>query len=150
MIHIMSTMVVKTIVSRANAAGLYSISADETTDKQRKVDLALGIRYVHEMQAEERVISVVDLQQRDGDFIARVVLNQLETLDLPTDGLVSQTHDGASVMSGKRKGVQAHISRSLERDVPYIRCFAHQLHLVVVWAMKSSEEVIPFLTTFRR
>ena len=93
---------------------------------------------------------MVDLQQRDGDFIARVVLNQLETLDLPTDGLVSQTHDGASVMSGKRKGVQAHISRSLERDVPYIRCFAHQLHLVVVWAMKSSEEVIPFLTTFRR
>jgi len=53
MIHIMSTMVVKTIVSRANAAGLYSISADETTDKQRKVDLALGIRYVHEMQRRE-------------------------------------------------------------------------------------------------
>ena len=49
----MSTMVVKTIVSRANAAGLYSISADETTDKQKKVDLPLGIRYVHEMQAEE-------------------------------------------------------------------------------------------------
>jgi len=108
----MSTMVVKTIVSRANAAGLYSISADETTDKQRKVDLALGIRYVHEMQAEERVISVVDLQQRDGDFIARVVLNQLETHDLPTDRLVSQTHDGASVMSGKRKGVQAIISKN--------------------------------------
>jgi len=96
------------------------------------------------MQAEERVISIVDLQQRDGEHIARVVLNQLETLDLPTDGLVSQTHDGASVMSGKRKGVQAIISRTLKRDVPYIHCFAHQLHLVVVWAMKSSEEVIAF------
>jgi len=39
-----------------------------------------------------------------------VVLNQPETWGLSYNDLLSQTHDGASVMSGKKKGVQAHIS----------------------------------------
>jgi len=35
-------------------------------------------------------------------------------------------------MSGKHGGVQALISQHVKRDVPYVHCFNHQLHLVVV------------------
>ena len=91
------------IVKRVQAAKLFSISADETTDKAHAVNLAIGVRYIHNGVAEERVLSIVDLAKRDGDFVSRVVLNQLETWGLSFNDLLSQTHDGASVMSGRKK-----------------------------------------------
>ena len=149
MVHLMHKMVGEVIVKRVQAAKLFSISADETTDKAHAVNLAIGVRYIHNGVAEERVLSIVDLAKRDGDFVSRVVLNQLETWGLSHNDLLSQTHDGASVMSGKKKGVQAHISSTLGREIPYIHCFAHQLHLVVVWAMKECVEVGAFFETMR-
>ena len=45
---------------------------------------------------------------------------------------MSQCCDGASVMRGDKGGVQRLIQNELGREIPYVHCFNHRLHLVVV------------------
>ncbi|KAJ4945995.1 hypothetical protein JOQ06_023673, partial [Pogonophryne albipinna] len=63
---------------------------------------------------------------------------------LTTDKILSQCYDGASVMSGKRGGVQKILQEKVEREVPYVHCFNHQLHLVVIHAMSSENTLQVF------
>ena len=55
-------------------------------------------------------------------------------------------YDGASVMSGKHGGVQKLLQEELKREIPYVHCFNHQLHLVVVQAMSAEQPVIDFFS----
>ncbi len=63
---------------------------------------------------------------------------------LGTDKILSQVYDGASLMSGRHGGVQKLLQNKLDRNIPYIHCFNHQLHLVVVHAMSSEAAVQDF------
>ncbi|XP_070405664.1 zinc finger protein 862-like [Nothobranchius furzeri] len=51
--------------------------------------------------------------------------------------MISQCYDGAYVMSGVRGGVQALLQKKVGKDIPYIHCYNHQLHLAVVHAMQA-------------
>ena len=146
----MSQMVVEIIADRARDAGVFAIMADETTDRQHAEDLAIGVRFVHKGIPEERVVAMVKLEERDAETLAALILAELDRLQIPRILLVSQTHDGASVMSGIRGGVQAIISREVGRNVLYLHCLAHQLHLVVVWLLKMVPEVQKFFTIMQR
>ena len=55
--------------------------------------------------------------------------------------MVSQAFDGASVMSGQYSGLQALICEFCGRNVVYIHCFCHRLHLVVTAVMNNIEEL---------
>ena len=146
----MSQMVVEIIADRARNAGVFAIMADETTDRQHAEDLAIGVRFVHKGIPEERVVAMVKLEERDAETLAALILAELDRLHIPRMFLVSQTHDGASVMSSIRGGVQAIISREVGRNVLYLHCLAHQLHLVVVWLLKMVPEVQNFFTIMQR
>jgi len=98
----MSQMVVEIIADRARNAGVFAIMADETTDRQHAEDLAIGVRFVHKGIPEERVVAMVKLEERDAETLAALILAELDRLHIPRMFLVSQTHDGASVMSGIR------------------------------------------------
>ncbi|XP_040072179.1 zinc finger MYM-type protein 1-like [Ixodes scapularis] len=61
------------------------------------------------------------------------------------ENCIAQTYDGASVMSGKSKGVQA----LLKLEVPqalYVHCFNHRLNLVIVDACKSFDSARTFFS----
>ena len=60
--------------------------------------------------------------------------------------VLSQCYDGASVMSGVHEGMQKIVQEELQREVPYVHCFNHQLHLVVVHAMSSDFTVENFFS----
>ena len=47
------------------------------------------------------------------------------------DGLVSNTFDGASVMSGEKRGLQKLVQEHCGRSIPYIHCLNHCLALVL-------------------
>ncbi|XP_055307890.1 uncharacterized protein LOC129572014 [Sitodiplosis mosellana] len=51
--------------------------------------------------------------------------------------LLSQCYDGANVMSGDHGGIQTIIQQKLERTIPYVHCFNHRLHLVVISAIED-------------
>lgn len=72
------------------------------------------------------------------------MLDELTRLGLDTNKILSQCYDGASVMSGREGGMQKLVQNKLNREVPYVHCFNHQLHLVVVHAMSSESTVEDF------
>ena len=63
--------------------------------------------------------------------LLKLLKSTLHEADLSTDGVVSQTYDGASVMSGCSGGLQKLFSKLCDRKVPYIHCYCHRLKLVI-------------------
>ena len=61
----------------------------------------------------------------------------------PPPCMVSQGHDGSSIMSGQCSGVQRHI-RELAPHTIYIHCYTHTLNLVLVDSLK----IVPYATEF--
>lgn len=60
---------------------------------------------------------------------------------LDLSNCVSQSYDGASVMSGQFNGVQKKIKDMSGNLCPYIHCHAHKLNLVLVDVSRKVEEV---------
>jgi hypothetical protein len=71
----------------------------------------------------------------------------LNDTGIGTDQLIAQAYDGASVMSGSSGGVRTLLSEKLDRYVPYVHCFSHQLHLTVVGMLAGQAEIRRFLDT---
>lgn len=46
--------------------------------------------------------------------------------------MLNQCYDGASVISGKVSGVATRIENKLSRKIPYVHCYNHRLHLIVI------------------
>ena len=57
------------------------------------------------------------------------------------DGIVSQSYDGASIMSGEHNGLKKLISEECQRYVIYLHCFLHRISLVVIHAMENITEI---------
>ncbi|XP_056637700.1 uncharacterized protein LOC130445837 [Diorhabda sublineata] len=73
-----------------------------------------------------------------------MTLNILNDNGIDTKHLLSQCYDGASVMSGHKGGVAALIQKSLGRFIPYVHCFNHRLHLVVVRTISEIDSIKHF------
>lgn len=50
--------------------------------------------------------------------------------------------DGAAVMSGVKTGIQKRFCEYLDRDIPYVHCFNHQLHLAVLQVIVADNRII--------
>ena len=87
-------------------------------------------------------------KQRVDDRSAKGIFNFIkETLaefKISVDGLVSQSFDGASVMSGDYNGLQKLISDFCHRYILYVHCFLHKIHLVATFVMENLDEVMNY------
>ena len=72
------------------------------------------------------------------------MLKHLSDCGYSTDHIISQCYDSAPVMTGVRGGVQALLQKKISKDVPYIHCYNHQLHLAVVHAMQAESRANTF------
>jgi hypothetical protein len=99
---------------------------------------------VKEGKAMERLLAIVHLHQLDADYISNTIIEILKASDLDPQKIISQCHDGASVMSGSLGGVQAIIQKKLGKVIPYLHCFNHQLHLCIVHALEVDVSVKQF------
>lgn len=75
--------------------------------------------------------------------LATLILEQLEARSCLSK-LVSQTYDGASVMSGNKGGVQTIIRRQCPSAL-FVHCYAHQLNLVMLYGSKNIKAVRLFI-----
>ena len=116
----------------ADCAG-FCLKSDGTRDRCNVENLSLMIRFVSSSMPEEHLIGLLELHQFDVEYITSEILTHLSDAGYSADNILSQCYDGASVMSG----VQALLQKKLARYVPYIHCYNHQLHLIVVHAMQS-------------
>ena len=82
---------------------------------------------------------------RRADAIGRYILDMLEKFNF-LEKLVSQTYDGASVMSSELNGVQAKIKEKFP-EAMFTHCYAHKLNLVLAHSAKSISECKIFFKT---
>ena len=141
-ISILANLVKNKIANDIRNAKLFTIMADGTTDKNRKEIQGLVCRYMSSSgQIEEHCLDIQGIEDRSAKGIFEFIKNTLQDFDISIDGLVSQSFDGASVMSGEYNGLQRLISDFCERFVLYVHCFLHKISLVVVHVMGNISEI---------
>ena len=123
----------------------YTIKVYGTKDPTGRENISIIIRYVdNDYLVQERLLAMLTTDRCDAHSLADLVLTELKRVALDTAKILSQCYDGASVMSGKNGGMQRVIQDKLHRQIPYIHCFNHQLHLVIVHALSSEHAIESF------
>lgn len=122
----------------------YTILADGTKDKKGNENFAIGIRYVKDGKAVESTLSIKTTSDLDAQSLTNLILTTLKENGLSVNNIISQCYDGASVMSGKRGGVQAILQQKTNRRIPYVHCGNHRLHLVIVKAFDEVSSIKQF------
>ncbi|KRZ78429.1 hypothetical protein T10_7420 [Trichinella papuae] len=79
-----------------------------------------------------------------------VILNGLESAGLDPRYIISQCYDGASVMAGVCGGVQVLMQELVGKYIPYVHCYNHKLHLIMINSASHDKEVHNFFGIFGR
>lgn len=118
--------------SSLNTASFISVSADETTDISCRSQFVITLRFIEDQKPVERFLKFVDVKDRTAVGLSSVIKAELNRLQIPNfaDKLIAQTYDGASVMSGTNRGVQA-LLREAFPYAHFIHCYAHQANIVL-------------------
>ncbi len=140
----MSSLVTEEIV-REVADSWYTIKVDGTRDPTGIENISIIVRFVKDnCEVTERLLSMTTTEKGDAQTLTNTIITELEKNGLSTSKILSQVYDGASLMSGKNGGVQKILQDKLGRVIPYVHCFNHQLHLVVVHAISTEPAVEDF------
>ena len=143
MIKVIGEKIRDTIINEVKEALYFSILVDETKDLSKKEQLAIMVRYVHNGMIKERAIGTYHMKDLTAEALAQKIIGLLETSSLDIQLCVAQCYDGASVMRGNVRGVQALI-RDRVPHVAYIHCHAHRLNLVLVNTLTDIPEMKEF------
>ena len=122
-------------------AGVFAIMADECRDVSRIEQLSVCIRYVNNGVVTERFLGFSDMHELDASAITDEIVSVLGKQGINVKQCIAQCYDGASVMSGRRSGVQARFREIVGSGCIYIHCYAHRLNLVVVDTARGIKEV---------
>ena len=113
-------------------AGIYTLMMDGSSDCNWKEIEGIVVRFINKKgDIEEHAIGVKEANDRSAQGLLALMTSCLNDMDIPLDGAVAQCYDGASVMSGHRGGLQKFLSEKSGRNIIYVHCFCHRLHLVV-------------------
>ena len=127
----------KFIVGEINAAGIYSIAMDCTTDSSHPDQLSIIIRYLNRsLDIVERLVSVQRVKE-SAEGLFNALQEILKESSLSLKDAVGQSYDGASVMTGKYKGVKT-LVQQVNPQCIFILTFDHVLNLVIMEACGPS------------
>ncbi|XP_008180186.1 zinc finger MYM-type protein 1-like [Acyrthosiphon pisum] len=150
-INIMHNAVQNSVVEDLKNADVpwYTIMEDGTKDNNNRENIAIAIRYVKNGKPIESLLAIKNATNLNAAYFVQMTLDLLKSLNINTDYMLSQCYDGASVMSGTKGGVQALMQKKLNRTIPYVHCYNHQLHLVIVKAVSEVTEIGHFFDQCR-
>ena len=106
-------------MQRSIGSRIFPLFADETKDCSKHEQMSIVLRYVdHTPMICEHFVTYVEAASLTAEKLTEYIMNVLEKFKLDPQCMVSQGHDGASIMSGHCTGVQKRISSS---------CYLHSL-----------------------
>ena len=143
-IDVIAKLTQRKLSAEVKAVEIFTIMADGSTDKNGKEIEGFAVRYIdmEKMEVKEHCIDIVQADDRSASGIMSLLLESARKIEVNLEGgVVSQSYDGASVMSVHKSGLQALLNSHLGRLIIYIHCFCHRLALVVKDALNS----IPFI-----
>ncbi|XP_060851596.1 zinc finger MYM-type protein 1-like [Rhopalosiphum padi] len=146
LINVCSDVLKTNIISQIKSVGFFAIMVDDA--RCHKVEyMSICVRYVKDLEVYERFLGFMDVSEKqDAQTLINTIFQFLEHSNLGNIPIFAQSYDGASVMSGKRNGVQ---SKLLERYpcAIYTHCMAHRINLVVVDMCKNVEYAKSFFNS---
>lgn len=146
----LAAMMREQIIDEIKSAMYFSVLADETKDLSKTEQISIVLRYFFKGEIRESFMEFKPLIGLDAVSLSQLILNRLNSYGLDVkSNLVGQGYDGASVMSGERKGVQQRVKESAPLAI-YVHCWAHRLNLVLVDSCKSVREAADFFALLER
>jgi len=127
-----NSVLLSKIVASVNKAKCFAVLADKTSDISRVEQVSLCVRYVDldKLELHEDFLQFIPTNDTTGKVLANLILENLSTFGVELKYFRGQGYDGAAAMSGRYKGVQAHIKHFYPFAI-YVHCSAHLLNLVV-------------------
>ncbi|XP_072377882.1 zinc finger MYM-type protein 1-like [Diabrotica undecimpunctata] len=123
------------------ASKFVSIVSDETSEISNIFQMVIVYRYTLQNGTPvERFWTFLKPNNHDAVSLAGCIEECLSCVLSSSDKLISQSYDGASVMSGVHGGVQKLIQDKF-RYANYIHCYAHQLNLLMSQATSINTNV---------
>ncbi|XP_071053605.1 uncharacterized protein [Onthophagus taurus] len=135
MIQAVRSSIVKDI--KESDVNWFTLMEDGTRDKNNRENIAIAIRYVKGGIVNESLLTVTTTENLDKATFKELTLNTLRENNVDLSAMLSQCYDGASVMSGKVSGVAIRIENKLGQKVPYVHCYKHRLHLIVLMTISE-------------
>ena len=110
MIRLMSNYVLREILSEIREASYFSLIVDECSDISHCEQMCVSIRWVDEnLLIHESPLELIHVPRTDSATLVACIKDSLVRFVLPLSQCKGQAYDGASNMSGHRKGVAATI-----------------------------------------
>ena len=127
-------------VSRSIAdSHCFSIMADECTDCSNKEQFTINIRWVDlQLNEHEEFIGLYQVNTIDCHTLVSAIRDVLQRMNVLISDCRGQCYDGASNMSGARKGVVSLITKEESRAL-CTHCYGHALNLAVADTVKQSK-----------
>ncbi len=151
-ICLLASTVRKKLLSDIKQNKYYGILLDSTPDLGDREQLSVVIRFVDvdfvtkKVEIKESFLGYIEIHAKDAATLEKVIVEQLESYNLPLADCRSQCYDNASVMSGHISGLQQRILARNHRAL-FINCDNHSLNLAGVHSAKQDPIVITFFGT---
>lgn len=142
-IDILAEMVRNDIVHEVLNADVdfFTILFDGTKDKNGDECISLAARYVSRGIPIETLLFFETTADLDAGAFTKLIIDSMEEYKLDANRIISQCYDGAAVMNGYKSGVSKRLQDYLKKIVPYVHCFNHRLHLVIVYTVSGVDAV---------
>ena len=131
-----------------NAAALFSLALDESTDVSHLSQFSVIARYVVGDTLREESLDVLPMKGTTrGEDLFSSFIEFAEEKNLPMDELVSVCTDGASCVIEKNKGFVALFRKHEHRPILSFHCILHQEALCAQLCDKQFGEVMDVVTS---
>ena len=136
----MGVYVARKISSEIKKLRLFSVFADETKDRAKLEQVAVGVRYLKaEGKIQERTVKVIGTERLDAVTLTNIFNDVVAEINLSWECCTGISFDGASVMSGCRGGVATLLTK-LNPHLWYVHCYFHKLNLGLVSSCLERQE----------
>ncbi|XP_025420901.1 zinc finger MYM-type protein 1-like [Sipha flava] len=127
-------------------ADFFSVISNETIDVSAQFQMSIIFRYILSNGTPvERFWGFFNPSGHDAKSLSECIKYNLKEVTENHDKLISQSYDGAAVMSGRLSGVQKLIKDEY-KNAHFVHCYAHQLNLILSQATMHNRDVRIFFS----
>ncbi|XP_021971850.1 uncharacterized protein LOC110867009 [Helianthus annuus] len=128
---------------------VFSILVDESRDISKKEQMVVVLRYVNKLEfVKERFIGLVHVKETTALSLKFAIDELFARYNLSLGRVSGQGYGGANNMFGEFNGLKTLILK--ENSLAYfVRCFAHQLQIIVVALANKHLEICRFLKKYQ-
>ncbi|KAL3182541.1 hypothetical protein MRX96_007215 [Rhipicephalus microplus] len=135
-LEILSHITLTSIKEEMKSSQCFALIVDETKYLSKMEQLSVVVRYYLNGAVFERFLGFRNAEQLDAKSLLSYVKETLNRCGIDSQLCIAQTYDGASVMSGTSRGVQALFRQEVPQAV-YVHCMNHRRNLVIVDVCKA-------------